>query len=366
MPEEYIPKRTNLVEEAVRAMRARLRAGEWTEFLPGERELAKRLQIGRDTVRLVLASLEKSGHLLPAERGKRRRISPKGREERSESDEKPPEKIGVLAPYRFDHMSQPVLLEIDQVREALAARGTELQLFVPRWYQQQDPTSSLKKLVEESGCKSWILFRSSLVVQRWFAESGLPCLIRGYPHEGIELPFMDVNWAATARHAASRLWRLGHRRVGVILPSEGLSGVRAALEGTQSTGEPDFEIIPMHEDGSSEGLARCLKRGLQVAKPPTALIALRARQVAGTLSWLGQHRIRVPQEMSLISLVHEPFIDYLFPSISGYQMNSNQVAKRVLRKLDLLAQRSGAKSNNSSWIEPEPIEGKSIREPFEG
>ena len=47
-------------------MRQRIASGEWTDRLPGERRLADMLQVGRDTVRLMLSELTAEGLITPA------------------------------------------------------------------------------------------------------------------------------------------------------------------------------------------------------------------------------------------------------------------------------------------------------------
>jgi LacI family transcriptional regulator len=352
-----MPVRSSLVEECVRVIRLRLEAGEWHGGLPGERALAQFLEVGRDTVRLALQRLEHDKVLSPSKAGSKRTIliipdrSTKGLVKEL--------RIGVLSPRRLEQLPQPTLFEIDHLRRALAEKGGALDLFSPSWFEQKDPTKHLARLVEDEPCSAWVLFRTSEQIQRWFAKSGIPCLVRGYPFSADLLPHLDVDWEATARHASGRLWRHGHRRVGILIPPGLLRGVEAAVQGAAALGEPDFSVIEMPENGTVEGVCRAMTRALQTKNPPTAIIAPRTRQVATALTWLGTQGIRVPADFGIISLGYEPFMDHLVPELSGYRVDPETVSKLVIRRVKMLISGIPGRGSNS-WITPEVVKGASI------
>jgi DNA-binding LacI/PurR family transcriptional regulator/biotin operon repressor len=352
-----MPSRGNLVAECVRVMRLRIAAGEWGQLLPGERRLAETLQVGRDTIRLAVQHLEREGVLATAGAGSRRRIT--GAAGPVVEGVTKPLRIGLLAHQRLEKLPQPMLLEIDRIRDALADKDGSLQVVAPSWYEQRNPVKRLEALIEEEPCSAWMLLRSSAAVQGWFMTSRLPCLIRGYPHPGIELPHLDVDWHATARHAAGQLWRMGHRRVVVLSPGEPLMGVKAAVRGATELGEPGFEATVLVENGSPDGVGRVLGRALHFKSPPTAIITTRPRQAATALTWLATQGIRVPQDLSLITLAWEPFLDHLVPEISGYRVDPEAVAKLVVRRLERLVAGDPNPGGNA-WITPEASKGASV------
>ena len=346
-----MPARVSLAVECARVIRLRIESGEWQAALPGERVLAATLAVGRDTVRLALQQLEQARVLSPSQGGSKRRILLAG------GQPEPPVaralRIGMLSPRRLE------LFEVDHLRRALATKGGSLELFVPNWYGHKDPAGHLTRLVAEEPCTAWILFRSSTQIQRWFAKSRIPCLVRGYPQANTGLAHLDVDWQATARHAAARLWRLGHRRVGILTPTEVLPGIAAAVKGASELGEAGFTIIDMPEDGSTQGVILALSRALKQASPPTAVITTRARQVATILTWLGSKGVHVPTHVSLLALAHEPFLDHLVPEISGYRVNPEAVSKQVIRRIEALLT-SAPNSGGHTWITPEVVKGASL------
>lgn len=350
-----MPSRGNLVAECVRVMKLRIGTGEWGRLLPGERRLAETLQVGRDTVRVAIQQLEREGLVDSAAAGSRRRIlSPVVKRGKSTAL-----RIGILAHRPLVQLPQPLVIEIDHVRHALAAKGMTLEVFSPRWYEQRNPGKRLDALMEEERCGAWILLRSNAAVQGWFAKRGIPCLIRGYPHAGIGLPHLDVDWEATARHAAGQLWRMGHRRVVVLLPAEPLMGVEAAVRGVTGFGEPGFQAIPLVENGTPAGVAKVLARALQFKEAPTAVIATRPRQAATALTWLSSQGVLVPRDLSLITLAWEPFLDHLLPEITGYRVDPEAVAKLVVRRLERLVSGDSSPGGNA-WISTRMVKGGSV------
>ena len=352
-----MPQRGSLVAECVRVMRMRIEAGEWASSLPGERRLAELLQVGRDTVRLTLAELESQGLLKPAEAGKRRQVAATGK--------KPVKttgavlRIGMLSPQRLERLNQPMLLEVDHVRRALAEKGGSFEVFAPGWYESKQPGRRLAEFIEQERRAAWILHRSSRSVQRWFAERRMPSLVRGTPYEEISLPFLDGDWQATARHAAGMLWRLGHRKVGVLTPPDRLRGVEAALKGAGETHEDGFEVIELAEDGTTVGIERRFGRAMRMKQPPTALIATRARQVATLYGCAARAGLRVPEDLSVVSLSREPFLEYLVPEVTGYRSDPAVVAKQVVRRLEQLIV-GNVHPGGNPWLLPDLVSGASV------
>lgn len=355
-----MPERGSLVAECVRVMCLRIEAGEWADYLPGERRLADMLQVGRDTVRLTLSELEKEGWLKPAEAGKRRRIERRHQGRGVETLKSL--RIGMLSPQRLERLNQPMLLEVDHVRRALADKGGGFEVFAPGWYDSKQPSRRLADLIEGENRAAWILHRSSRPIQRWFAEHRVPCLVRGTPHEGIKLPFLDVDWQATARHAAGILWRLGHRKAAILTPPDRLRGVEAAVRGAGELEEPDFSVMEVAENGQVAGIDRVFRRALSLQDPPTAFIATRARQVATLLGCAARAGLRVPEDISLISLANEPFLEYLVPEIALYRSDPAVVAKQVVRRLEQLVA-GNINPGGNPWLVPEVVKGGSLAAP---
>ncbi len=57
-PAPPLPRRLSLAAETAACLRARIQQGTWHQHLPGELELARELQVGRNTLRAALKALE--------------------------------------------------------------------------------------------------------------------------------------------------------------------------------------------------------------------------------------------------------------------------------------------------------------------
>lgn len=342
--------RTNLVGECVRVIKSKISRGEWSGNLRGERRISDELQVGRDTVRLALQQLEKEGVVAAATRGARREIltvEPAPARQPSEVM-----RIGLLSPWNLQSMPQPILHEVDRIRMALAALGGSLVVISPPWYRSSKPEKWIRELLEEDVCHAWVLLRSTVEVQRCMEKTGVSCLIRGNPHEGITLPHLDVDWEATARNAAGVLWRHGHRRVGVFTPPDSMRGVTAAVRGLSSVGENGFEVIELAEDGTVDGIVRVLEKSFHAKNPPTALIATRPRQAVTAMGWLQLQGFQVPGNVSMLSLGHEPFIDHLWPGMATYLVSPEATARRLVRRIENMCRGHG-RFGGSTWNNPE-------------
>lgn len=355
-----MPSRRSLVSDCARVMKARIAAGEWKDFLPGERQLAELLNVGRDTIRLMLAELTAEGAVDRGSAGKRRRIllqNSRPRKSRGGGW-----RIGMLSPFRLERLSQSMLAEVDHIRSILAQRGGVLDLVVPSWYDGAEPRKKLAKLLETEKRDAWILHRSSKAVQLAFQNLRTPCVIRGHPHPGVQLPHMDFDWEAVGRHAVGALWRKNHRRIAMLLPMDGMRGNTAAWQGATSFHEPGMVISDLWEDGSNENLVKVMTEALARPDPPTAVITIRPRQTITLLTWLGTKGLRVPQDLSLVSLATDPVMAHLVPAITSYQLDPLVFAKRVVRHLEsVMAGHTG--THGSLLLMPEVLAGASVAAP---
>ena len=62
-PSEELPRRRSLIDETARTLRLAIARGTWVEFLPGERELSRRFQVSRPTLRAALGELSRDGEI---------------------------------------------------------------------------------------------------------------------------------------------------------------------------------------------------------------------------------------------------------------------------------------------------------------
>ena len=220
-------------------------------------------------------------------------------------------------------------------------------------------------MTADHAAEAWILHRTTAPMQRWFADKKLPCLLHGQP-QGVDLPTVDVDYTAVGRHAGGVLIRRGHRDVVILRPHASLRGLDMAEAGLREAfadhrGEalPAPATLREPEEGGAAALAGRIGRLMRSARRPTALVLTRTRQALTVLSWLASQRMRVPDDLSLLSLDYSQQFDHLVPVISCYKSDPENTARIVFRKVIEIAS-SGAAVRSPPAIMPDFVAGGSV------
>ena len=334
-----ILERRTLLNDVTTALREAICAGEWTDRLPGERLLAKRMRVGRDTLRLALKQLDREGMISSPGAGRQRRVVFKGvAAERNVVASQGT--IGFLTPHRFDRLPEPVLIEIDLLREQLAESNLRLEILNSSAFHAEQPEAALAKLVDRTTAACWVLHKLTAPMQRWFSDSGLPCVLAGQPLTGVELPAVDADFLSAGRHAGGFLLGRGHRRIAFLRPQEQLGGLDAAEKGLRLALTPHSaknDVTPVVttyvEDGQRDAVISKLSEIMRQEPRPTALVVTRSRQALTTLTWLATQGLRVPEDLSLITLDHSPYMEDVVPRLASYVRDTKQASKLLYRKI---------------------------------
>ena len=353
-----IPHRQALPTQAAEIIVEMISSGTIKDRLPGERTLASQLQIGRDTLRAALEILETDGVISPREHGKRRQILTTVLQKESST-----KRVTFLSPKTLAQLPPWMLVEFDTLRELLNQRGYELLLVSPGLFHLKNPSRKLHSLVQDTESDAWILYQCPRPVQQWFDQQSIPALIRGYPQPDIQIPFIDEDWEAAAFHSGTLLKRHGHRRVGLLRPETNLAGLKATEAGLRKAfpeSEGQDSIVTIVEKGSAEQVALAMNRTLRLATPPTAIVATRSRHALTLISWMAQHNLNIPRDLSLVTLASEPWYEHLLPQLSHYLSDPGNFARTVVRHILPIASGKSSSQTNKLLI-PEYIPGKTIQ-----
>jgi DNA-binding LacI/PurR family transcriptional regulator len=325
-PFAHLPRRSSLPVQVAACLRERLARGDWAGVLPGEMELARELQVGRNTIRAALAVLEKEGIIRTAN-GRRREVVGTAKKERQ-----PLVKVAVmLLPGRLQALSPATLLWLDALRSRLHGVGWQLQTVVETAAFRRAPAAVLESLVARHPGAVWILYRSTAAMQRWFAKREVSAVIAGSCQAGVSLPQVDTDFRAASRHAAARLLGLGHRRLAVLAPAVPFAGdeesLRGFREGVEAVEGASLQVLPIKDSKTS--VIQALRRILAVHERPTGIFTLEARHTATALTFLAQQRVAIPGAMSLISRDHDGFLAHLVPEPARYERQPEAFAKKL-------------------------------------
>jgi DNA-binding LacI/PurR family transcriptional regulator len=357
--EDLIPKRSSLVAQTVAILRNHLRAGVWKEYLPGEHDLCERLQISRVTLRAALDQLQRE-KWIRAGQGRRRQIVAHRipRPARSQSNV-----VVLLSPVSILTLPTSALFWVDALREHLAAAGYRLEFHTSQACYTEHPGRAIETMVQQLNAAAWVLYLSTEALQRAFSDRGLPCVIAGSPHPSVELSSVDIDYAATCRHAAGMLAARGRRRIALLMPRSGQAGnlqsERAFQEAGESLRASGVETLIVHHDGTPEGVCRRLDALLEVAKPVDGLLVAKPAHVVTAVSHLLRKGVKIPQQVALISRDNDPFLESLVPAVARYERNPTLFARKVLRLvLDLV--REGVRPRHNFRLMPTLVSGETL------
>jgi LacI family transcriptional regulator len=304
-----------------------------------------------------LALLRKNGLIAVVPRQGYRSTSP------SRRGRSPPAEINVLSPASASNLRLFTNLWLDELRQQLHDEGYRLVLhdgsryFVPR------PGDALRQLIRRHPCACWVLVHSSRNIQQWFVEHQIPAMAAGSVHPGVTLPSVRIDVEAVSRHAAGTLLRLGHRRLAFLNLRTDRAGdhesERAFLRVAGDAGAV-AEII--HHDSRAESVEHAVRRLAGREPRVTGWLVGHSETYLSVLSALARLKLRVPEDISLISREDDPFLAALLPAPARYVAIPRHYSRRIHRLL--LAIRAGhAMPDGGQPIVPEFIRGKSIDSP---
>lgn len=335
---EILPKRTSLTAETVSTLKQWITTGVLRDVLPGELQLKERLRVGRDTLRLALKTLTQEGWVTPSSQGRQRRIQAKQLPAPASAEER---KLPVtfLSPNAIE--SRTTLLELEDTELRLAEKGHRLQYLAPAIFQVKHPESRLEQLVRANPSAAWILFLATRPIQRWFQRQGIPTFVYGSTFPEVSLPYVVSDWGEAAFHAGIQLVRHGHRNVGILEYEVIFPGVlreEQGLERALATAREKGRVIRFKDDRTSASIAHSLETAFSLRERPTALVLTYTSQLLTCYSWLTSRGIRVPADVSLVSLVNDSWFDALYPPVCYYcpdtKLMSRSIADHVLELVE--------------------------------
>jgi DNA-binding LacI/PurR family transcriptional regulator len=335
---ENLPKRTSLITETASTLKQWIATGVLRDILPGELQLKKRLGVGRDTLRVALKSLAQEGWVTEATQGRQRRVQAK---HLPVAQDVQATKLPVtfLSPNPIE--SRTTLLELEDTQLRLAERGHGLRYLSPAIFHLKHPEHRLEKLVRANPSVAWILYLATGPIQRWFEQRGIPTFIYGSAFPGVNLPYVVSHWEAAAFHAGIQLVRQGHRIIGILEYEVRFPGVlreERGLERALATAGGKGRLIRFKDDRTPASIARSLELAFSLRERPTALALTYTSQLLTCYSWLVSQGIRVPADISLVSLVNDSWFADLFPPVCYYRpdtkLMSRSIADHVLELVD--------------------------------
>lgn len=320
------------VDQIADSLRASLRGGVWKDCLPPERALSEIFNTSRPLIRKGLHRLRDEHwiRIVPGHPAVIRFRPPTG------SPQPVPQRVILLFGESPDAVGQWPILVVDALRKKLYQQGRSFEFVVElRLKTSRSPKTILRQLVARHHASHWILAGMPAPVQRWFQEQGIPAVIMGNAYPDIHLPFVNDDLRAVARHAATRFLGLGHRRIVFLRRALGGAG-EAAEEGGFL--EAFLESSPpgrvVKHKGDVDAIRRRLGELFSGPDQPTGLLVSHAMDTLVVNTWFLEHRIRMPEEVSVISFQWESFLERVRPRPAWYRTDPVKHAAKLCRCLD--------------------------------
>ena len=334
MPQVIIQSKVGQVAQLIRE---RVRGGVWGERLPCERALASEFQVSRTTLRAACAMLESEGLLKPCEHTRKGRTA--ARASAKSAKTRGQGMVHVLTPGLFDN---PILMEqLAVVRGDLGKTLVGVDVHeIAHIAAQTSPRRALERLFASHPRAVWVLHKMPQAVQQVAEDLNLPCVVFGSVFPGMGLPSIDLDFAATARHAAGRCFAAGRTRLAMVLHRTRLAGdILAAdevLRLTRSKGLPD-PVLVRHDFNRSALIDTLDSLVARPAVHPDAMIILNQHHLLTVLPHLLRRRIEIPRRMSILYLGNDPVIERLSPLPDRYDVGHTLSRGLVRMCLALLA-----------------------------
>ena len=318
-------------------LRAMIQRREFARQLPPERELAARFGVSRPTLRQALDRLRGEGWL-SVQHGRCTRIA------RRPHTSPPATATGIVNFLAFAYPVYPDTsnaLMMAGIERRLLSNGLQFRVHADPRFQSGAWARHMPRLVAENPADCWLLRSVSAEIVRWFAQSGLPTVLIASPFPGIDVPAVDLDHRATARHAVGQFAALGHRRIVLLSGDRKRSGEieteKGFAEGRDARSFTPAQYAVVHFDGSLPDMARTLDGLFRAPERPTGIMADGSLEGIAVLTWLLKHGLRVPEDVSVICRDWDTVLDYAVPRLTCYRYNRDILVNRVCRWVFRLA-----------------------------
>jgi DNA-binding LacI/PurR family transcriptional regulator len=327
-----IPRRYSLATQAAESIRRGIAEGRWNETLPGERSLCELLQISRPTLKGALEILRHEGLVEIRDRRRARilkkssgRLSPRRRT------------VVLLTGTRLHQHAVNALTFIGKLQQALSNADFQLVVLDHPQFARNLPRASLRKVSEDNEAVCYLLMSVSLAVQNFFFETRLPTVVFGSLFPGVQLPSCDWNYPAMGFHAAGVFLRNEHRYLCFVRPSQIKKGDRECETGFRGVVEKhkDIALTVVSNNGEASRLYREVQRIFRAAKRPSAIFVMDPYDCLTVLFALENLKLKVPEEVSVISIDWANIFRPLPFKVASYADSSRFIRKSAQLVLNL-------------------------------
>lgn len=335
-------ERKSLVDQVEHALLSEIEQGRWRELLPGLRELSRTLEVSVPTLSAAIDRLVKQGVL--AGRGGRRRFriaaSTATQRKRGAADRARRQVLIITAPGGASTQSKASANILHAFGTAMTRRGWGIRFAEVDFYNAQRPHRSWHELLRGERTDRIIVLHGRESIGSWAMQSGVPTCFIGGARGKLPIPSVGINTDRLLEDALERLVAAGHRSF--LLPlcrrqPDFVGRLRAAYANVLGrhglTPRPEVEL-PAPDTHTPETMFRVMDRAWSQPRPPTGLVFMDWRDCVSGLSFLLARGLRIPEDVSVITLSHEHQVDWFRPQLAHYVYPEDGLVKALLRWVD--------------------------------
>jgi DNA-binding LacI/PurR family transcriptional regulator len=169
--------------------------------------------------------------------------------------------------------------------------------------------------------------------------NGMPCVVTWETVQDDSISYVGFDNFEAAYKATQYLISMGHERIGLIMGpysrvervKQRFEGYRAALGSHNLPFDPEL-AIETEEPSLLEGKA-ALAKLLALADSPTAVFAASDVLALGALAAINEHRLRVPEDISLAGFDDIDFAAYCQPPLTTIRVPAREMGRLAVRVL---------------------------------
>ena len=277
--------------------------------------------------------------------------------------DKPALAVRFLMSLPLPQMAAGFQAGVRQMLMRFQSHGIESSFQVSTAFRSRNPGRVLAKDVANAAPDVWIIMDATPQIEKWFGKQQLPCVFVGgsYRHQ---LPRSGGDGDQAIRDAADSLMDLGHQRIIYLLHNvygvQMIEPFQAALEARGMAWNERYHVLRWQDDPAN--LYPALGRLFASAKPPTAFISLGIRNLLPLVTWTAQNGLRVPWDFSVIQILDDPMLEYIYPAITRYVLNRDKLCHAVV-ELALKVAEGGNLADSAAMIPMFLVPGRSVAPP---
>ena len=338
-----------------------IRRGEWTNWMPSEKDLAKDLGVSRTTLRQALGKLRDQG-LIIIQQGKNSRIARNKITLPAQSLKS--QTVTLLSPVPLRQLRQHTLVWIDELRGLLHEVDLSLHVHAGLAPYKGHPEAEVEKLMHQHRSSVWLLLWTNKLTQMAFANLGVPAIVIGATDDDVPLLTASVDNRAITFHAIGQFTSRGHTSLALVTTKSKMGGNRqfeSSFNETLSAQENRHfrgRIIIVDEQ-EPEKLKRALLLVFNQVEPPTGFILVHPLHMLTAYNVFQGTGLKIGRDVSLISAFADNSFDFLTPQPSYYRHDPEVFAKKLFSLVRKVRDGAAGKEDAFSLF-PELMPGKSL------